>query len=296
MKTIAIQRNRKRRARFSWQRVVAGCSKWGKPFFVALLLGGGFFTLYIAGRWLTGSPRFQVKEVRWIGLRRLNEGEMMNRFLSRAIGQNLFRLDADRIQTALLADSWVKEATIRKDFPDRLTIFMAERTPAAVEVEAERVRAGGGEYAQAGNVTGKTRLRDEEGRVLEQKGALPARLPRIVHYRTESYSKGLTLAALLDKSLGGPPLFLIDLADPKDLIVYFSGATIHLGEGDFEARWRRYLEIKDDLDRRGISEHEIDLRFPRKVVVKEGFVVGEKGTAEPPLRSFEERDRTTTPF
>ena len=255
MKAIAIQRNKKRKVRLSWARLIG----WLRPTLWAALLGGSLFVLYVGGQRLTTAPLFQVREIRWAGLHHLNETEMTARFRP-IVGRNIFRVDIAQIQGELQSNSWVKQAIVRKDFPDRLSIVVTERVPAVVEVESAHGPL----------------LRDEEGEILGQNGDLQERLPRIVHYNPASYPKGLQLASLLsrtlDKERTDPPAFLIDLADPEDMIVYFPEGVLHFGEEGFAERWQRFLEIRDDLDRRGMADREVDLRFRQKVIVKGGFM------------------------
>lgn len=264
MKAIAIQRNRRRKIRLSWTRLIA----WLRPTLWAVLLGGSLFALYVGGQRLTTAPLFQVREIRWDGLHQLKESEMTSRFRSIA-GRNIFRVDIAQIQAKLQANSWVKEAVVRKEFPDRLRIQVVERIPAAVEVDSARPPL----------------LRDEEGKILERNGDAPEALPRMIHYNPASYARGLQLAFLVSNTLkkhgAQPAPFVIDLADPEDLVVHFPEGVLHFGDGDYAERWQRFLEIREDLERRGISDREIDLRFRRKVIVKDGFAPesGENGFA-----------------
>lgn len=260
MKAIAIQRNRKRKARLSRARWVA----WLRPTLWAVLLGGGLFTLYVGGERLTTAPLFQVREIRWEGLHHLKESEMAARFRP-IVGRSLFRVDLAQIQAALQENSWVKEAVVRKEFPDRLLIQVVERVPAAVEVDSARPPL----------------LRDEEGKILEQNSDAPEALPRVIHYDPVSYARGLHLASLVSRTLkkeGTAPPFVIDLADPEDLVVHFPEGVLHFGDADYAERWQRFLEIREDLERRGISDREIDLRYRRKVIVKDGFTPETEGT------------------
>jgi cell division protein FtsQ len=237
---------------------------WLRPTLWALLLGGSLFALYVGGQRLTTAPLFQVREIGWDGLHHLKESEMTARFRS-IVGRSIFRVDIAQIQAELQANSWVKEAVVRKEFPDRLRIHVVERVPAAVEVASARPPL----------------LRDEEGKILEQNGELPEALPRMIHYSPVAYARGLQLASLVSNTLKAdgaePSPFVIDLADPEDLVVHFPEGVLHFGDGDYAERWQRFLEIREDLDRRGISDREIDLRFRRKVIVKDGFAPDAEG-------------------
>jgi len=260
MKAIAIQRNRKRKARLSWARLIV----WLRPTLWAVLLGGSLFTLYVGGERLTSAPLFQVREIRWEGLHHLKEPEMTARFRP-MVGRSLFKIDIAQIQAELQANSWVKEVAVRKEFPDRLIIRVVERIPAAVEVDSGRPPI----------------LRDEEGKILEQNGGLPEGLPRMIHYNPISYARGLHLASLISQTLrkegAEASPFVIDLADPEDLVAHFPEGVLHFGNADYADRWGRFLQVRDDLAQRGISDREIDLRYRRKVIVKDGFTPDVEG-------------------
>lgn len=262
MKALAIQRNKRRRGRLSWARLIT----WLRPTLWAVLLGGSLFALYLGGQRLTASPAFQVREIRWTGLHHLKEPEMTARFRS-IVGRSLFRVDIAQIQREIQANPWIKEAVVRKEFPDRLRIQVIERVPAAVEIDSAR----------------RPLLRDEEGKILQQNGEPPEELPRIIHYNPAAYAQGLQLASLisdtLEKEGAEPSLFVVDLADPENLMVHFPEGVLHFGKEEYSERWRRFLEIREDLERRGISDREIDLRYRRKVIVKDGFIPddGENG-------------------
>lgn len=288
MKAIAIQRNKKRKVRLSWARLIG----WLRPTLLAVFLGGSLFALYIGVQRVTSAPVFQVREIRWAGLRHLSEAEMTHRFRS-VVGRNIFRINIAQIQGELQANPWVKQAVIRKDFPDRLSIRVIERVPAVVEMESAQGPL----------------LRDEEGEILERggeasnrlgDGGATGKLPRIIHYNPASYKKGLQLASLLARTLENErleaSLFLIDLTDPEDLVVHFPEGVLHFGEGDYSERWERFLQIKDDLERRELTDREIDLRFKRKVIVRGGFTPPRRGAAVVPAWPGMSEGRRGTQF
>ena len=217
---------------------------------MSILLGGTLFGLYAGYLALLTSPLFQIKEIRWIGLERLKGSAMAKRY-HWVYGRNIFLLDLAQIQERVLADPWVNGTILRRDFPDRLTIVITERKPAAVEIDA----------------SGRETLLDEEGISLERGGPYPPELPRLIHFNRESYPKALLLAGLLSDH----SLVAINLSNPDDLIARLEEGTLHFGGEGYRERWRRFLEIEGDLQRRGLYDWEIDLRFPDKIIVKTGL-------------------------
>jgi len=162
---------------------------------------------------------------------------------------NIFRVNTAHLRQHLLADPWVKTVVVSKHLPDRLTIRVVARTPAAVEIDE----------------TEQQILRDETGVTLERGGKdYPSQLPRIRHFRQAAYADALTLAPLLRDR----PEARIDLTDPDDLQVHLDRRIIHIGAEDFSERWRRFVVIEPDLTAWGPAPLEIDLRFLDKVVVR----------------------------
>lgn len=245
-------RTRKRGGRSLGKRFIQSAAKLIRPIGLSLLVGTGLFGLYLGVRQVGHSSLFQVKALQWSGLQHLKEAEMAQRFQS-ILGRNLFEVEMAPIQRALLAHPWVKAATVRKDFPDRLTFIVVERTPASVA------------YPRFGEALPETmRLLDREGVVLDEGGEYPPELPRVVHVNPIAYSKGLRLAQLFAKRSD----FVIDLENPNDLRVHLPGGVLHFGEANYPEKWNRFASVEEDLRRRGFSNWEADLRFSDKVIVK----------------------------
>ena len=245
-------RMRKKGGRSFGKRLIASIGPSVRPVGLSLLVGIGLFALYMGGRHLVASSLFKVKAFQWNGLQHLNEPEMARRFQS-VLGRNLFEVEIAPIQRALLSNPWVKAATVRKDFPDRLTFIVVERTPASVA------------YPRFGEALPETmRLLDREGVILDEGGNYPPELPRVVHVNPAAYPKALRLAELFTKRSD----FLIDLSNPDDLQVRLPGGLLHFGEENYPEKWNRFVNVEEDLHRRGFSNWEADLHFSDKVIVK----------------------------
>jgi cell division septal protein FtsQ len=245
-------RTKKRGRRSLAKRLIQSMGGSIRPVGLSLLFGIGLFGFYLAVRQVVASSFFEVKVLRWSGLQHLKEAEMAQRFHP-LLGQNLFDVEIASIQRALEANSWVKSATVRKDFPDGLTFIVVERTPASVA------------YPRFGEAFPETmRLLDREGVVLDQGGDYSPELPRVVHVNAAAYPKALQLAQLLTQRSD----FLIDLSNPDDLQVHLPEGVIHFGEENYQEKWNRFVHVEEDLRRRGYARWEADLRFSGKVIVK----------------------------
>ena len=220
----------------------------------AVVIGAAAFGIFAVIDAALSRTFFSVRRIVWeesispAGMARSAEVRHARAF-DRFRGVNLFRVNTAQIQERLLADPWVKTAVVSKHFPDRLTIRVVARTPAAVEIDG----------------TAQPILRDETGVALERGGnEYPTALPRITHFQQAAYADALTLAPLLRDR----PEARIDLTDPDDLRVHLERRIIHIGGEDFTERWRRFVVIEPDLTAWGPAMLEIDLRFLDKVVVR----------------------------
>lgn len=235
-------------------------------FVVALVFGTGLFILTLGLEQVGTLPVFKVKEIQWIGLKHLTEEKMGKRFQS-VLGKNLFKVNITVIQERLLTHQWIKEATVKKRFPNRILIVVVERKPASVEYEKGKLMGAKVDFSVP------PYLVDQEGITLQQGGPFPAGLPRLININPQSYAAGLALGALMHNRPG----VFIDLSDPNDLQIYFIApeghlqtGILHLGAEGHQKKWQQFLKLEADLVQRGLSPWELDLRIPGMAIVKTG--------------------------
>lgn len=83
-----------------------------------------------AGVWVVFSPWLSVKQVVANGIETSAANSVLAESRVRA-GTPMILLDASRVESLLLDDPWVAEATVRLDWPDTVVVEVVERTPAA---------------------------------------------------------------------------------------------------------------------------------------------------------------------
>lgn len=232
----------------------------------AVFFGSGLFALIIGFELIGTLPVFEVREIRWVGLNHLKE-DVMKRGVQPLFGKNIFHLNIQAVQRRLLANPWIKEATVKKVFPARLLVIVKERKPASVEYDA------GKKTGEIVNLSIAPYLVDEEGVTLQQGGPYPPHLPRLINVNKAGYAAALSLGHLVK----GRPNVFIDLFDPHNLRVYFMESEtktqiglLHLGEAQYQKKWHDFLNVEADLEQRGLESWEIDLRVPGKAIVKTG--------------------------
>ncbi|MBN2195431.1 MAG: FtsQ-type POTRA domain-containing protein [Polyangiaceae bacterium] len=83
------------------------------------------------------TPRFSVVIIDVVGNRRLSDSEVLRR-AGVAEGMNLFVLDTEATEQALLAVPWIEEVKVTRELPRTLRIELVEREAAAVAVVGSR--------------------------------------------------------------------------------------------------------------------------------------------------------------
>lgn len=238
---------------------------------ISFLFGCGLFALVMALEKISTSEVFQVEQIKWVGLEFLEEDEIL-KGQDAVVGRNIFSVDIEAVHRLLMENPRIKAATVKKDFPNRLLIVVEENQPAAARFEVD-------EHAEKLTQESVTVvIMDSEAKVL-QTGLgsgrdLLAGLPRLLHFKEEAYEKALALGSVLEDRLN----LFIDLSNPEDLLVYFTGGEkgqiglLHFGATHFRERWTRFLAIEEDLKARGLLKWEVDLRFPGQAIVRDGAI------------------------
>ncbi len=272
MTTMALPQRRKRTNPIDLKRFLLPS--------LVLIAGMGIIAAYMGLKSFLASSYFDIKEVRWEGVKQLDSRELTEGFPS-VLGKNLVYLNMAELHSTLVANPWIKEVVIRKVFPSRVDFLITERVPASVEIDPG---------------TNNMVLRDGDGVVLEEmvppasldatapaarRGA-PAslsptlltplqhpthgKLPQMIHYNPAAYSKALELAPLVSER----PDAILDISRPDDLAVYLKNGVVRAGDRDYKTRWNQFVKVEADLQQRGLTGWEADLRFPGRVVVRTG--------------------------
>ena len=217
---------------------------------------------------LLRSPKFAIgiKEIQ--GLRHLSESQVLLKLKEiEEQNRNLFALDLDGLRQSVELLPWVKTATVRRVWPDRLMIQVTERVPIA--------------FARIDN---STQLVDEDCVLLESKseglpdfdfpvlmglesGFDPELLARNGK-RIELYRR---LIRDLDENGAGlsRDLSEVHLQDAGSASIVLNDDTVlvHIGADHLQERFRRYLAMSRELKEKYRLLESVDLRFENQVVV-----------------------------
>lgn len=223
------------------------------------------------------------------GARRLSPGEVAG-LVAPLRGENLLAADLEAGREGLLASGWVRGAELRRVLPSAVHVRLDERAPVGL-----------------GRIGSRLYLVDETGHVMDEHGPRFADLdlPLIDGLSggapvSDADARRAALAArlLADVAAHGglaDRVSQVDVADPRDAVVLLNGdpARIHLGERDFAARLRTYLDVAPALREAVPDIDYVDVRFDRRVYV--GPAAGPGAMARIGLagRSGERRQRGT---
>ena len=197
------------------------------------------------------------------GNRRLSPGEIAG-LVELLRGENLLVADLVAGRESLLASGWVGDAVLRRVLPSALHIRVDERRPVGL-----------------GRIGSRLYLVDRTGYVIDEYGPRFADLdlPLIDGLSggardADADARRAALAARLMADVGAhgdlaSRVSQVDVANPHDAVVLLNGdpVRIHLGERDFVARLRTYLDIASVLREAVPDMDYVDVRFDRKVYV-----------------------------
>jgi cell division protein FtsQ len=199
---------------------------------------------------------FPVKHVVFTGNRHLTDDEL--EALACINGnESLITISNKQVSQNLLKSPWIRSVSVRKEIPGTLSLTIEEAMPFALL-----------------DMNGHLFLVDEKGKLLEElKGDSIPFLPIIAgdpFKEREGFSEALKLARLMnDKGFSSEIEHIeIILRKPHELTVTLDGTVVKMGEGRYEEKLERLIELEEEIKNRGIPVDYIDLRFENKAIVK----------------------------
>lgn len=242
---------------------------------------GVAWSLWQGEQFLRDDPRFRIAEsergrpdpsVRVEGVKKASMDAVLAVFRSQR-GGSLYNFDPDECRAALQQVEWVKDATVRRVWPNRISVTIEERVPVAfIQVP----------YRPSGSmdnpISYRPMLVDAEGMVLKVKGEVPGDIPLLTGVRPsdplEMRRDRLKLMGRLLDDLREvrSSIAEIDLSDPLEVGITYQMHeqyyTLILGEDRFRERLQRfvdgYSDWKDKLPPRAI----VDLTHESRIVAR----------------------------
>lgn len=225
-------------------------------YFVLRVFPAGLFiliTYFVSTAVISAS---QIRQIDFSGSEHLTDEEL--RGLTGLKGsENLVSLSGSRVFSKMTASPWIRSVSIRKEFPDTLHILVKESEPAALL-----------------EVRGSLFIIDDRGEMLQELKDSPIPFLPVISGvpfgKKENISEALNLVrAIKDKGLLFDKEHIeIVASKPKEMSVNFDGMIVKVGEGDYEDKLLRLIDLEEEIERRNIHVDYIDLRFTNKAIVK----------------------------
>ncbi len=122
-------RNPRRLGSSVWVSGVGRGLRWVVGILVGMaVLGGVSFAILWGYRWVTGHELFQIQQLEVRGTQRLSPMEVAA-LGGVQVGASVLDLNIAEVRARIIANPWVREASVTRILPDRLIIEIAERRP-----------------------------------------------------------------------------------------------------------------------------------------------------------------------
>jgi len=240
------------------------------------LMGTGYGLVY---RYGTHSWRFRLESsdnISLEGLHNVSRSQVMDVF-GADVGRNVFFVPLDERRKQLEELSWVESAAVIRLLPDRLAVYIHERTPVAFVQIGSRI----GLIDARGVLMDLPRNAKYSFPVIRRVGEAEPLSTRTA--RMKIYSR-LLRELDAEGARYSRDLSEVDLSDPEDVKATTSdpaGAVlIHLGNEQFLERYKVYMAHVQEWRQQFHKLESVDLRYDRQIIVNPDSNIG----AEPKRR------------
>ena len=203
----------------------------------------------------------QVRDILSEGRQRTNPAEIY-RILEPYYGQNILAVDIAAIQQRLQSLPWVREATVTRQFPDRLRTTLVEHRPIALWQSTSAPPA-------AAQPASGPALVSDQGDIIQVTAVSPYR-----HLPILSGADAPAAAGDLLRLIGGEPALVrlvtgAERIDSRRWNVFIDGRIeIRLPERDAAQAWQRLARLHGEQSLLTRAVEAIDLRLDDRVIVR----------------------------
>jgi len=202
------------------------------------------------------TSQFPIKHILFMGNRHITDDELME-LSGIQSDDSLVTISHREVSRGLLKSPWIRSVSVRKEFPESLSVMLEETIPFALL-----------------DMNGHLLLVDEEGELLEElrDDSIPF-LPVITgdpFKEPKEFAAALTLAKTMNDMGFSSERDTIEIiiSKPHELTAVLDGTIVKVGSGDFAEKMERLLELEEEIKKRKIPVDYIDVRFANRVVVK----------------------------
>lgn len=221
---------------------------------VALIIMG--YGSYTVVHYLRTSPRFEIKKVDVVGLKRVEETQVLGQ-VKLPDGANVFAIDLDEVRERVEELKWVRFASVKRVLPDTIAISVMERQP----VGLARVRKQILQF-------------DTDAELLDRDHGTGMNAPILDGLKPNDLKGNMKKVGLyqriMDELHGQGELSEIHIGDDGDVSVVSLSEPllVRLGTDDFRARWGMYLRFRAQIQRDHPEAVQVDFRFENQIILR----------------------------
>ncbi|UTM57702.1 cell division protein FtsQ/DivIB [Photobacterium sp. CCB-ST2H9] len=227
-------------------------SQWRGLSFLALVIAGMIWLFVSVMHWMTDANRMPLSQLIIQGdLEHLTTEQVRQGILKMGALSSFMLQDVDEIQYTLESLPWVAQASVRKQWPDTVKVYLVEHRPAAVWNDKFLVNQQGLVFeAPASDVSGESlvTLEGPDGSSEEMLKTWREMQPELQR--------------------GGLEIVRLSLNQRRSWRIWLSnGIRLELGREARLERIKRFLWLYPELEQQGKAIDYVDLRYDTGVAV-----------------------------
>jgi cell division protein FtsQ len=236
---------------------------------LAVVVGASLAVAWSAHHYALSSPRFAIHTVDLVGAKRITLAQV-EALSGVSLGDNIFALDTDAAERALLGNPWISEVKLTRRLPNTLAVELTEREATALVALAEHVYL----VTREGEPFKEVQPGDPYDLPLIT-GASPENLARDRTREIERIQTGLEVLRQFERVPLSRiyPAEELHLADAGDVTLTCGkeGVTLELGTGPWRKKLLMAEEVVGELRKKGRTPGIVFLdnqAHPERVVVR----------------------------
>ncbi len=218
--------------------------------FIALIGVIGLAGVYLYGK---TADIMRINRIEVTGNKHLSDKEIIS-LMKLGRGESMLRISSRELSERVLKSPWIRDVVIRKELPHTLIVKVKEAEPLAL------LKRKGHLY-----------IVSRRGEILEELSQTIAFLPVI---KMDSTKKSLLKEALKVAGIVREEGFFSDdeieiiAKTPEEMTLKIGDLTVKIGKGNYRKKLSRFVQLEDEIVKRGMPAGYVDLRFSRRVIVR----------------------------
>lgn len=221
----------------------------GVVFFVSVLLAITWLAIQVSD-WLKDEQQLPVQHILVAGDRQYIQDKEIEKTIRETQSGSFFELDIDEAHVAVESLPWIYRASLRKEWPNTLKVYVVEQVPVAHWNDDLLLNQYGGTF--------QTRMPEEQDTLPLLFGPGGSELTALEGYRA--------MQGLLDNS--GLKIAELLLSERYAWHIRLrNGVKLRLGRSEFIGRLQRFIDLYPLLDSNEKGVDYVDLRYDTGLAV-----------------------------